>query len=188
MNKEPGEKKKALASLPDYQCMRYHDHPSQIGDMKCFSSSYGCVRYIISIVQVILRLGQNAQIGPTVFVYVSQLLLLLSMYSTDLSSRTPILVVYIMAIHTYTQAQLVLSQELLGDGGTSSKYMYSGKLFGGLALTQSMAFANRVHQGVEGQNETQVFYIIILKKNCFVFWQRKMMKGKLSLILHIICM
>ena len=146
--------------------------------MKCFSSSYGCVRYIISIVQVILRPGQNAQIGPTVFVYVSQLLLLLlSMYSTDLSSRTPILV-YIMAIHTYTQVQLVLSQELLGDGGTSSKYMYSGKLFGGLALTQSMAFANRVHQGVEGQNETQVFYIIILKFLFFVFWQLLMMKGK----------
>ena len=143
--------------------------------MKCFSSSYGCVRYIISCNP---ETRKNAQIGPTVFVYVSQLLLLLSMYSTDLSSRTPILVVYIMAIHTYTQVQLVLSQELLGDGGTTSKYMYSGKLFGGLALTQSMAFANRVHQGVEGQNETQVFYIIILKKIVVVFWQLLMMKGK----------
>ena len=68
--------------------------------MKCFSSSYGCVRYIISCNP---ETRKNAQIGPTVFVYVSQLLLLLlSMYSTDLSSRTPILV-YIMAIHTYTQ-------------------------------------------------------------------------------------
>ena len=36
-----------------------------------------------------------------------------------------------------------------------------------------MAFANRVHQGVEGQNETQVFYIIILKKNCFAFLAKK---------------
>ena len=72
--------------------------------MKCFSSSYGCVRYIISCNPETRK--KNAQIGPTVFVYVSQLLLLLlSMYSTDLSSRTPIaiLVVYIMAIHTYTQ-------------------------------------------------------------------------------------
>ena len=140
--------------------------------MKCFSSSYGYVRYIISCNPETRK--KMPKLTHCVCVCLPTFTTTTKYVQYRFVVQNYYTLVYIMAIHTYTQVQLVLSQELLGDGSS----MYSGKLFGGLALTQSMAFANRVHQGVEGQNETQVFYIIILKKIVVVFWQLLMMKGK----------